>query len=757
MLEQNQFVPGQPVPARPPLAQYRPLQPMGVAADYVRALTAPGDLVVDLFCQGPRYVSEAVAGDRRALGLSINPLLLLAARLRLSDLDPRALGTAFSYLANGLKGDQPLQAHVMSLYRSACPKCAASGVAEWVAWDRDRGRPFEKGVRCPDCRSLEIGAADAEDLRLASAVTPRGLAYYYALDRAAPLHHPARERAAELVQCYTPRNLSALMDLTRRLEGLKADRDVKLAMMAVLVDCFDRASRLYPYDEERSRPRTLRIPVRYYERNVWLLFEEGFSGLKSAECLRLGGETGTADLLVREQRSGYSLLARPAKDIGDVLSGASAGLVLVDPPHPDGVFWALSALWATWLWNSPDSHAMRPFLRRRRFDWSWHWQALREALTSVGPCVARDGFLVTLFAPAGRTLLESVCLAASNADFGLCGWGYAPEVGYRLVWKWGATKEVARPSSGEFGEELVAEARAAVVETLHQRGEPTARSVLHAAACTALAKSGLLSSATAAKGEQSTVAYVEQAIDRGFDAAPITEVGEETGRDGASWWLAGDSCATGTQETLADRVEAVVRGLLSDRGTWTQANLINAVYARFPGALAPELTLVHVCIESYGMGDEGEIRLREEDDHHRRCREVDRIRHDLMKMGAGFGYNPVAGPGPDVRWFDEGRERYVFAISPSGALAHYLLSRRETSPGARRCLVVPGGRARLIGLKLQRDPRLAHAVAEDEWQFIKFRHLRRLVAKDDLDRYALGTVLGLDPVVEQDGAQLPLF
>jgi len=52
---------------------------------------------------------------------------------------------------------------------------------------------------------------------------------------------------------------------------------------------------------------------------------------------------------------------------------------------------------------------------------------------------------------------------------------------------------------------------------------------------------------------------------------------------------------------------------------------------------------------------------------------------------------------------------------------------------------------------------LAQAVDADEWQFIKFRHLRRLLQEEDLDRHALKTVLGLDPIVEREAAQIPLF
>ena len=214
------FIPGRPTPPHGPLARYRPTQPVGAAGAYVRALTQPGDLVVDLFCQGPTVMRETVAAGRRALGLSVNPLLLVAARLGLGQREPDALNAAFTRLADSLKGDVPLRHHLASLYRSTCPACGTPGTAEWLAWDRDGNYPFKKAVRCPNCGTVQEGPPDDDDVALAHQTSPRGLAYYYALDRVAPPGHPARERAAELVDLYTPRNLSALMDLNLRLEGL---------------------------------------------------------------------------------------------------------------------------------------------------------------------------------------------------------------------------------------------------------------------------------------------------------------------------------------------------------------------------------------------------------------------------------------------------------------------------------------------------------------------------------------------------------
>ena len=439
MSEQAWFIPGRPGAPDRPLARYRPVQPTRAVGAYVRGFTQPGDLVVDLFCQGPAVVREAVAAGRRALGISVNPLLLFAARLGLNQCDASALNAAFTRLADSPKGDVPLHRHMASLYRSDCPTCGTPGVTAWFAWDRDGSYPFKKAVRCPQCEATQEGTPDDKDLHAVHSVQPRGLAYYYALDRVAPPGHPARERAAELVQLYTPRNLSALMDLNLRLAGLEADEEVRTALTGVLLDCFDAGSSLDPYGEERPRPRTLRVPSRYLERNVWLCFEEGLSSLLAEEAPIPVQRTTDVAALVRGEVEGHALTSHAARDVGEVIPPGSAALVFADPPRPDGVFWALSALWAGWLWEAPPARALRPFLRRRRFDWDWHWRVLQAALRAAGPLLAPAGHLVILFSDLQDTsdaLLESACLAASGAGYVLEGWGYSPEVGYRLVWRW---------------------------------------------------------------------------------------------------------------------------------------------------------------------------------------------------------------------------------------------------------------------------------------------------------------------------------
>ena len=760
MSKRPSFIPGRPAASQPPLAHYRPQQPMGAVEGYVRSLTDPGGLVVDLFCQGSRFVEEALEGGCRVLGFSINPLLLLVARLGLIRLDRQALDAGFTRLADSSKGDEILRSHLASLYRTRCPVCHTSGVAEWFAWHRDLDRPFEKKVRCRSCGKAQTGPTDEDDVAQARSFAPRGLPYYYALDRAAPLKRqasdPGRERAAELVECYTPRNLSALMDLSRRLESVEAADGVRIALMGALLDCFDRCSKLYPHGEDRPRPRTLRIPVRYLERNVWFCFEEGLSSLPDGRPTSVT-ETEDVDELLRGTTAGDALVPRAARDVGEILPVKGVDLVLVDPPRPDGVFWALSALWAAWLWDSSDARAMRPFLRRRRFDWHWHWRVLREALRKVGPRLTEEGLLVMLFKASDRAMLPSVCLAAASAGYRPRTWGYAPEIGYRLTWGWEGLERPPSAVTEALEKEAVAEIEGAAVRTLRRRSEPTQESLLHAASHLRLADRDLLRAIAALEQEASPIDLVADVIDRGLDAAPIICLKGGGKQPDGLWWLLHPRKTLDAFETLADRVEASVRELLAERLVWPDSDLVNAVYARFPSLLTPELDLVTVCIASYGVSEGREIHLRPEDDFERRRREIETIRDDLVALGQRLGFQVTEDGVGNVRWREDEGEAYVFTVSATAVLTPFLLDESAQDSEGQRCLVIPGGRARLIHLKLQRDPRLARVVDSGTWQFIKFRHLRRLVAEEDLDRYAFKIVLGLDPIAERELTQLPLF
>lgn len=167
-----------------------------------------------------------------------------------------------------LRGKTMLRQHVMNLYATRCPTCNKEAVAEWFIWDRDEARPVQKHVRCVACKTDSTGPTDEADVVAALKFEPRGMAYYFALERAAPdaSDVEARERAAAVVEAYTARALAALADLLRKYDSV-SDAD-QSSLRLLLLTAFEAGLALHSAEEERPRPRSLKIPPRFIERNV---------------------------------------------------------------------------------------------------------------------------------------------------------------------------------------------------------------------------------------------------------------------------------------------------------------------------------------------------------------------------------------------------------------------------------------------------------------------------------------------------------
>jgi hypothetical protein len=228
------------------------------------------------------------------------------------------------------------------------------------------------------------------------------------------------------------------------------------------------------------------------------------------------------------------------------------------------------------------------------------------------------------------------------------------------------------------------------------------------------------------------------------------------------WWLADFQVG---ERPLNDRVELAVAELLRDTVAIAEADLDRRICAHFPQEQTPAARLVRLCLSSYG--DEhapGHWRLRAEDGETARVEETQTIVESLTRLGRELGFAQVDASGagaPLVRWCDsDGRDRYVFHVRTHAVLSDVFLDVPAVEESTTPCLVLPGGRAALVGYKLRWDPRWRRQVADQDWQFVKFRHVRYLVeqlAEGRLDRDAFGEMLGLDPIVEEDQKQMTLW
>jgi hypothetical protein len=252
---------------------------------------------------------------------------------------------------------------------------------------------------------------------------------------------------------------------------------------------------------------------------------------------------------------------------------------------------------------------------------------------------------------------------------------------------------------------------------------------------------------------RSDIDLLAERIPVGLDAPEFQRFVE--GEGGAQlWWLTDPSAA---DRPLSDRVEEAAYEVLRDTLVLAESDFAGAIYAQFPGPLTPPPALVASCLQAYGQElTSGFWQMRAEDLPDARLAERETIVESLMELGQRLGFQVEPLAPFDLAWFERGIYRAVFAVRWQAAVRE-VLAFGLPGPQAIPYLVIPGGRSALVSYKLAHNPLWQQQVDEQDWRFIKYRHVRQLVARPDIDEYALQTVIGLDPIVEQEQAQLPLF
>jgi hypothetical protein len=376
---------------------------------------------------------------------------------------------------------------------------------------------------------------------------------------------------------------------------------------------------------------------------------------------------------------------------------------------------------------------------------------MARSLASLVDLLRDNGRLVFVLSGQRPVVLEALALAASRARLGVtalaqCGPDYRLELA--------PTMSSVKRSPLPRPEQISQVAASAASETINERGEPVPWRTLHAAILRRLAQSGLLVALQKEETEnKSDIDLMAEQIQVGLDASDFQRLVGGEGRE-QLWWLTDTS---DLEPPLSDRVEAAAYEVLRDTLALAEFDFAGAIYAQFPDPLTPPAALVASCLRAYGQElTSGFWQMRSEDLPHAREAERETIVESLMELGQrlGFQVEPVAPF--DVTWFERGIHRAAFAVRWQAVVKEVLacgLPGQQAIP----YMVIPGGRAALVSYKLAHNPLWQAQVEEQGWRFIKYRHVRQLVARPDIDEYALQTVIGLDPIVEQEQAQLPLF
>ena len=795
MYEIEHFIPARERDSALPLQGYLPPLPADVLGRYLTSYAEPGGLVVDPMAQGPTLPLVAARLHRKAIASNFNPINALLVHGLLTLPSPEDLDTATTRLGDSLKRDIPLRDHINQLYASTCERCSGSIVVERFLWDEEQGSPMEKIYHCPHCDDHGPSPIQVADLEALDAIETQGVHYWYLLERLAQPHQAERPLAQDLLQLYTPRNLTALADISMRIESLFADSPLRRALSLILLSCLDTCSKLAAAPAPRATALRPHSPAKFVERNVWHAFEEAYRHLRTlapSAPLALGSEV--EDLLCGQEAQGL-VLNLPLRKLSATLPPASASLVISAPQPYYRPFWTLSYLWSGWLWGRHKAALLKPMLRRKVMGWSWYRRTLATALRSLHRPLRPHGKMVFLLEDSGLTQVSNLILATVGAAFKLDRILYQPQDApaprhplqgvagaYRLTFSRDLDHEPPQevPAPENLTSSLRQAAHRAIGDLLRERGEALHLSWLHSAVYERWAREGLLALALLLDSEMSATDFLQQQLKAAL------EEGLETGAwellpmdpqdpDGPQlWWLAGKGYPP---LPLSDRLEEVVYETLKADPNLADADLEDNVYSRFPGLFTPSIGLLQQCLDSYGVrnGVSGNRRLRTEDHPESLIRERREALALLADLGRRLGYQvpPISGEagspegpaqrrhprpaGMDAIWEENGLPAHLFAVRQTTRLGDVLSKRRQEEDEAQRFILISDRRLELLHFKIQTELLLLRALADGGWQFVKLNHLRRLAQKQKVHRQDLKHIVGLEPLVESPDTQLPLF
>jgi hypothetical protein len=262
------------------------------------------------------------------------------------------------------------------------------------------------------------------------------------------------------------------------------------------------------------------------------------------------------------------------------------------------------------------------------------------------------------------------------------------------------------------------------------------------------------------------------------------------------WWLADRDDVEAAAVPLADRVEWAVFSLLSTAGPISEAAFYERIASLFTGHDLPDEGLVRACLDSYRSLASTPDGLITGDDLLRRSQEHTELLARITDAGHRLGMRVWIGRKEQTRrtrdgllvdrldereqraylggisrasedlaevdgiWYIRGKLAFLFEVEWTAMLGEPLLRRHARIPpddSLIRFLVVVPERAELVRYKLERSPLLRAALAEGNWHIVKADNLRTFLARDPLDLDDLEPYLGLDPLIERSGEQLPLF
>ncbi|GAB4421813.1 MAG: hypothetical protein Kow002_10930 [Anaerolineales bacterium] len=731
------YIPGTK-PVNPgPLARFLPPLEEGTVSTWLADHIEPGAWLLDPFGISPRLAVEAARAGYRVLVTANNPINRFLVEMAANAPQDSELMSMLADLGAARKGDERLEQHLKSLYRTSCANCRQQIQASSFLWRKGELVPFARVYTCPHCEDSGERLVTPVDIEHAQEIgKTAGLHRARILERVAPLDAPDREYAEEALQAYLPRSIYVLATLVNRIDGLGLPKERRRALTALILSACDAGNSLWGHQVKRLRPKQLTVSDQFHEHNIWMALEASV-GQWAETSSKVPLEAWPGEI---PESGGICLFEGRLKDVAaEVPKQISIKAAIAAIPRPNQAFWTLSALWAGWLWGREAAEPFKAALRRRRYDWGWNATALGAAFRHMNTMLAPETPVFGLMGEPATSFLASTLMAADFAGFDLTGLALrTPHDPVQITWK------LARNNRPTFAPDPKT-ARRAISKHLSDRGEPASPLDTYAAGLEALAHKHALRPPDSSPDDalRDVHASIEKAL---ADAEDIVHFSTSKNPETGLWGLVAYE-----SDSLADRVEIAIVNYLQKKPESIYLEIEDDLYPRFPGLLTPSKGLIYNVLYSYAKREGGMWHLRPEDHASRRIAELEQLSTLIADIGTRLNYTTHKDK-QTLYWQENGKTARVFYITASALIGHIV--KNNAHPVEQCLLVIPGGRASLAAYKQQRDPALAKKLAH--WQIVKFRLLRGLADLPVLNRQTFEEQLASDPV-ERTKGQLMMF
>lgn len=725
-----------------PLDRFLPPLPKAVITAWLNERTKPGDLIIDPLGSNPMLALEAANAGRKVLFARNNPILWLILEVLASSPTEKEITAAVSKLLLSRQDGVTLEEQLKGIYASCCFDCGEPVQPDGYIWNEGEDSPTHKVYQCPACGEEGEKPVSDEDVQMLRRLGNIGLQRTRAFQRAATEDDYERKSIEGALDCYLPRAVFTLMLLVNRLDRLEVDKEDRRLLQAILLSIFNDGNSLWYWPPRDHRHLQLNVPTRFLEKNLYLSLESVFKEWQSPfERIAISyyPQMTTAE-------GGICLYQRRLADQEKFLSDLTPKACVMVFPRPNQAFWTLSALWSGWLWGRNGLAPMRGALARRRYDWYWFAQAINSTMDSIARKLGEESNVFSLFPEATANFYLGLSCGMNAAGFQMEGYAYR------------STKEMiqnqwlpdVKRSTGELPD-----IRSLIKDFLNDRGEPASFNELLISVISEFFICGSIAREIE-QVDEGLFKQIQENLTTHLRDEHFTITYSSSQPSGSKWWLVDTRDA---QTPLAERVEQFIANVLRSASAITFHALERLTCQAFRGSLTPSPELIRSVITSYSDSlntAEEMIRLREGESESLRTSDLREAGALLIKTGRSFGFDVRESEMNSFEWQKESHAVvYRFFLRSSCDIMERVLITPEEET-SHQVFVLPGSRSRLIAYRLREDPRLSSALT-GKWHFLKFRHLRRLAARESLTLELWENLLDGDPLLWEAPDQTPLL